>query len=200
MSITHKLVSSAILAGAISMAIASPAHANWLVNGMRVAGVNGDYVSATSHRGSEIDNFNVNSDTVVQIEIPGTFSDVEVGKYIRLIAPDHRLAVGATEMSVRRIQILEISFKKNDDDAAAGYGRGFVDGVVTSLSPYLQIETPGGVTVTGYIANNADVITYHFGSLGDIVAGAAIDANLHADKSTNDPVADKVWVWRVDVI
>jgi hypothetical protein len=189
----------AMFVALLAFALAKPAFANWTVDGMRVASISGYNIAAVAHDGSATDNFTVDQNTVVQLEVPGTLSDIEVGKYIRLITPERGLQPGVTAVTAKRIQILEIPFKKNDDDAAAGYARNYVQGIVTSLSPYLQIETPGGVTVTAALARDVQVVTYRFGSLDDIVDGAHIDANLHLDKDTNAPVADKVWIWDTDV-
>jgi hypothetical protein len=188
-----------LLTGVLGFALITPAFANWMDNGVRVASIDGGNVVVTGHGGSATDNFTVDANTVVQLEVAGSLSDVQLGENVRLIVPERRIERGETEITVKRIQILEVPARKVDDDPTAGYGPNYVQGVVTSLSPYLQIQTPGGLTVTAALANSVQVITYRFGSLGDIVDGATIDVDLHKDKDTGLPLANKIWIWDVRV-
>lgn len=181
---------------ALSLASTSAARASWLVESATVASMAGGHIVVTTHAGSGMDNFSVNENTVVQVEIPGTLQDIKIGQPVRLVSLQGRIAAGETAITVKRVRILYDRLEKSDNPNA-GYHGDYVQGYVTTLSPYLQIATPGGVTVTAALTQNVQVITYRFGGFSDIGAGSIIDAELFKDRTTRSPTAAKIWVWDV---
>jgi hypothetical protein len=194
---TARALGPLVAMAAIAALFAPAARANYFVEGV-VAGVNPDngVVQLNANNGATQTYLAVDPQTRVEAVVAGSLSDLQIQMPIRFVVRG-RVQPGAREVPVMRIRILDGGMVPRIGAPDGGYIANYVEGWVVQLSPVLQIETPGGITVTGDLDNNLQIAKPVPASPSDIQSGQYMQAVLRNTGGGPPAKGIEVWAWEI---